>query len=162
MKRGKLGTRVCAVILLLVLLSMPALAAGKSFYVNANGVSLRSGPAKSYGLKRTMKRGTVVTVYDSKNGWSYVRYRKNANTTGTGWIYRKYLTSISPTKISTGRYTTIVNLRVRSSAEVKGNNVIGKLKRGSRVIVKKQLRSWAYVQFKGGFGWVGAKYLKKA
>ena len=54
-----------------------------------------------------------------------------------------------------------MNLRVRSEPSLSTGYVRTKLKSGTKVSVVKQKKSWVYVTYKGGSGWVSAKYLKK-
>ena len=150
-----------------------ALAAGGSYYCTGDRVNLREGPSSSYASKAKLKKGDVVTYVSSSNGWYKVHfYKRSTNTTITGYVYRKYLSSMSTgfskagsksgTFASVGNvYKTRVNLRVRSKPSVSKGYVKTKLKAGTKVTVMKQEKSWVYVAYKGGSGWVSAKYLKK-
>ena len=107
------------------------------------------------------------------NGWYRVRYyNKWTNSSEYGYVYRKYLSAIAPvtkssksTKSSSisasNSYKTTVNLRVRSEPSIEQGYVKTKLKAGTKVSVLKQKKSWAMITYKGGSGWVSAKYLKK-
>ena len=46
-------------------------------------------------------------------------------------------------------------------AQTQQGYVKTKLKKGTSVRVSRQSKSWVYVTYKGGSGWVSAKYLKK-
>ena len=145
-----------------------ALAARTNYYCTANRVNIRSGPASSEASLGKLMKGDVVTYISKSNGWYYVEfYKKSTNTVIHGYVYRKYLTKVKPSgnggsSISTATvYKTTVNLRVRSEPSITTGYVRAKLKRGTKVSVVKQKKSWVYVTYKGGSGWVSAKYLKK-
>lgn len=165
--------RVFALALVLALLAGvgsfgTAFAANKNYYCTANRVNLREGPSSGYASMAKLMKGDVVTYISKSNGWYYVMYyKKSTNTVVRGFVYRKYLSSVAPSKSSgtsissSGTYKTTVNLRVRSEPSITTGYVRTKLKRGTKVSVVKQKKSWVYVTYKGGSGWVSAKYLKK-
>ena len=154
-----------------LLASLPLVAqATSNYYCTANRVNLREGPSSSYKSLAKLNKGAVVTYLSKSNGWYKVKYyKKSSNKVVTGYVYRKYLSAITPS-VKTGKkssisvsnvYKTTVNLRVRSKPSVEKGYVRTKLKAGTKVAVIKQSRSWVYVTYKGGSGWVSAKYLKK-
>ena len=164
MRIAKSMRRVFALALVIALLSgIPALAT--SYYCNGNRVNMRKGPSTFYKSMGKLKRGEVVTYISQSNGWYKVSYySQRLNRVVKGYVYRKYLTPVTSgsSKISTSTsYKTTVNLRVRSKPSVTQGYVRTKLKKGTKVTVIKQTRSWVYVTYKGGSGWVSAKYLKK-
>lgn len=153
MKILSVAKRACALFLVLILLNMTAaFAASGIYYVNVKSVYARSGPASSYSVNKKLKKGDVVSYKDSKNGWYYVKYSG-----GSGWVYRKYLSSV---KNTTGKYKATCGLNIRAKAS-NGSAIIGKLKKGATVTIKKQSHGYAYISYKGNTGWVAAKYLKK-
>lgn len=176
MSIAKAMKRMFALALVMALLASCALVAqakGGSYYCTANRVNLRSGPSSSYASEAKLKKGDVVTYMSQENGWYYVKYyKKSTNTVIEGYVYRKYLSSVASTTTSkssgkksgisvSSTYKTTVNLRVRSEPSVDSGYVRTKLKAGTKVTVVKQKKSWVYVTYKGGSGWVSAKYLAK-
>ena len=141
--------------------------ASTNYYCTANRVNLREGPSSSYSSLAKLMKGDVVTYMKKDNGWYYVKYyKKSTDTVIEGYVYRKYLSPVSPSKNSkstsiSNTYRTTVNLRVRSEPSIEDGYVKKKLKAGTKVTVIKQKKSWVYVTYKGGAGWVSAKYLKK-
>ncbi|MBR1560001.1 MAG: SH3 domain-containing protein [Clostridia bacterium] len=164
MKPAALIKRTLCLALALMLMTMTAaLAAKGSYYVSANNVYVRSGPSSSYSAVAKLNRGKVVNYLKSQNGWYQVRYSEGK----TGWIYRKYLSTVKPssssssTKVSTGgKYRTTGEMNMRSKASLNGS-VVGKVKKGATVTVKSQSHGWAYVSYNGKTGWIAANYLKK-
>ena len=164
MKSSGILKRFLCLTLVLVFLSMnlsTAFASSKkSYYVNTHGLYVRTGPSSSYSSTDKLKRNTVVTRYSQKNNWYYVKYDG-----GEGWVYKGYLSNVksssSGSYTSSATYKTTTGLRVRSEASTDGA-VIDKLKKGTKVTIKKQKGSWVYVSYSGGSGWVATKYLKKA
>jgi N-acetylmuramoyl-L-alanine amidase len=141
---------------------------GGNYYCIANRVNLRSGPSSAYSIEAKLMKGDVVTYIGKSNGWYKVSfYDKKSHTSVNGYVYRKYLSAVAPSKSSgssistTTTYKTTVNLRVRSEPSITSGYVRTKLKSGTKVSVVKQKKSWVYVTYKGGSGWVSAKYLKK-
>ena len=141
-----------------------------SYYCNANRVNVRSGPSGSDSSQYKLMKVDVVTYISRSNGLYKVSYyNKQTNDVETGYVYHGYLSTISSSSsksssssLSAGSiYKTTANLRVRSQASVDEGYVITKLKKGTKVQVQRQKRSWAYIVYKGGSGWVSAKYLKK-
>lgn len=147
--------------------------ASGNYYCTANRVNLREGPGSSYASLCKLMKGDVVTYVNKSNGWYHVKYySKKSHTVVDGYVYRKYLSSVAPSSSSsksssnaslsvTNSYKTTVNLRVRSEPSVTSGYVRTKLKKGTKVSVIKQQKSWVYVTYKGGSGWVSAKYLAK-
>lgn len=70
-------------------------------YVNtkSSNLNVRNGPGTGYKVVDSLKKGTKVTVYETKSGWS--RIGKNR------WVSSNYLTSKKP-KSSTPAYKTTV------------------------------------------------------
>ena len=144
---------------------------GGNYYCTANHVNLREGPSSGWSSLAKLNKGDVVTYITKDNGWYKVKfYKKHTNEVIEGYVYRKYLSPVSPTKSSkssknvisvSNTYKTTVNLRVRSEASMEKGYVKTKLKAGTKVTVLKQYKSWVFVTYKGGSGWVSAKYLKK-
>ena len=159
MKFRKMMTRSLCLLLVLLSINLPTAFAAKGvYYVNASAVYARSGPSSGYGVKKKLHRGDVVSYKKSKNGWYYVKYSG-----GAGWVYRKYLSSVGSTKSSiksSGKYKATGTLNMRSRAS-NSAGIIGKLKKGATVTIKKQSHGYAYVTYKGVSGWVAAKYLKR-
>ena len=165
---------VLALIVVLTAGALPiaAFAESGSYYCTADRVNMRTGPSSGYASIAKLRKGDVVTYIRKDNGWYKVKYyKKSTNTVVEGYVYRKYLKSVSSTKSSSGTkssvgltsttYKTTVNLRVRSEPSITTGYVKTKLRAGTKVSVVKQKRSWVFVTYKGGSGWVSAKYLKK-
>ena len=140
-----------------------------NYYCIGNRVNLRSGPSSAYSIEAKLMKGDVVTYVSKDNGWYMVKfYNKHTDTVITGYVYRKYLSSVAPSSSSkkaslsvSNSYKTTVNLRVRSEPSLTNGYVRTKLKKGTKVSIVKQKKSWVYVTYKGGSGWVSAKYLTK-
>lgn len=175
MKFAKAMKRLAVLALVVALLiGMPVAAqAGKNYYCTGDRVNLRTGPSSGYASLAKLKKGAVVTYLSQDNGWYRVKYyKKSTDTVIIGYVYRKYLSTVSPSsktgnKVSKSSisvsnvYKTTVNLRVRSEPSIETGYIRTKLKAGTKVSIVKQKRSWVFVTYKGGSGWVSAKYLKK-
>lgn len=172
MKSFKALRRAIAMVLVVLTLAsmLPAFAATPkgSYYCTGNGVHVRVQPYSGATTLYKLKKGDVVTYMSQSNGWYRVRYyNKWTNSSEYGYVYRKYLKSVtskssSSSSVNVGStYKTTVNLYVRSKPSIDEGYVKTKLKKGTSVRVSRQSKSWVYVTYKGGSGWVSAKYLKK-
>ena len=159
MKSARTLRRALCAVLVVIIMTLPAaLAASGVYYVNIDTVRVRTGPSDSYSIKAKLHKGDVVSYKKSSNGWYYVRYKNG----GYGWIYRKYLTSVKTSSSgSSGTYKAIATLNMRNKASLNNSYVVGQVKKGAKVTIKKQSHGYAYVTYKGKSGWVVAKYLKK-
>lgn len=110
-----------------------------------------------------LDEGTVVLYQYSDDGWWYVEWRKANSQFANGYVDGDYLTAIDADK--TVKFACVDNLYVHSQPEIVpgecANYHIGQLDKGEKVTVLKQQGTWAYVEYKGGEGWVASIYLKK-
>lgn len=156
---------LCLVLAMIMLLGVcPAMAKTTTpkgaYVVNASNVYMRSGPSSAYAVMGRLKKGTVVYYKARSNNWYRVSWNPGNDKVYTGYVYKRYLTSVGSYSTTT-KYATTVNLRVRSAASATAP-VLGKLKKGLKVTVIKTKKSWAYISYKGRYGWVSSKYLRKA
>lgn len=63
-------------------------------YVKTNGgvLNVRKGPGTNYSIVSTLKNGTKISVYETKNGWSRIA--------SSQWVSNDYLSSSAPTTTS--------------------------------------------------------------
>lgn len=176
MKHWKVIRRslVLALIVAMIAATMPIVAMASksnSYYCIGDRVNVRVGPHSYETSIGKLRKGDVVTYISASNGWYRVAfYKKSTNSVEKGYVYRKFLKPVTSSKSSNSKssvgltstlYKTTVNLRVRSEPSITEGYVKKKLRKGTKVAVVKQKRSWVYVTYKGGSGWVSAKYLKK-
>ena len=131
-------------------------------YVKATAnLNVRSGASTKYKTIDKIKKGNVVKVLSSKNGWYKVQLSNNK----TGWSSQKYLSATNTTTTNTTSTTTNTNavatatVNVRSGASTK-YKVIDKLSKGEKVRVLSTSGSWYKVQFDGNkTGWSHKDYI---
>ena len=112
-------------------------------------VNVRTGSSTKYKSIGKLKKGEVVKVLSSKNGWYKVQLSGNK----TGWSSKKYLTTTNATAKSS------VNVRSGASKKYK---VIDKLIKGEKVKVLASSGDWYKVQFDGDeIGWSHGDYINK-
>ena len=63
----------------------------KTYYVNANKLNVRSGPATNYSTVGQAKIGESVSVAAEQNGWMLIKYNKKL-----GWASASYLSTTKP------------------------------------------------------------------
>lgn len=119
-------------------------------YVMATGsVNVRKGASTKYKSIDKLKKGKVVKVLSSKNGW----YKVQLSSKKTGWSSKKYLTTTNATVKS--------GVNVRSGASKK-YRVIDKLSKGEKIKVLSSSGDWRKVQFDGNeIGWSHEDYINK-
>lgn len=96
-----------------------------------------------------------ITPYYSSYSWSgVIRYTGSSSTASTA------STSSSSYKKGTYKVSVSSSLRVRSGAGTK-YSVIGSIKNGKKVKVKKVSGSWGKITYNGKKGWISLKYCKR-
>lgn len=137
--------------------------------VNCSSLNLRSGAGTNYSVKRTLSRGTQVTVLSTSGKWSKV----SVNGT-TGYVYSTYLSSISTaaddqvennttdqeTNVQYYRYTS-ANLNFRENSST-NSSVICTLSKNTKVGVISNLNNgWSRIKYNGSYGYVSTSYLSE-
>ncbi|MBQ7117703.1 MAG: SH3 domain-containing protein [Clostridia bacterium] len=152
---------------------------GKAYtlYCTAEGVILRSGPAKSYERVLYLSKGADLTVYAKENGYYYVR----SNRYGVyGWVSASYASegrpetdttkvtknTVSPDKKYSKAETKItlngLNLRKGPGTEYDVITLIPKNYPVKVIGYKQGISGWVYVTDTtyGYSGWVSSAYIK--
>lgn len=106
--------------------------------VTASALNVRKGVGTSYGIIKSIKRGTEVTVIEVSNDWYNI---------GSGWVSGKYIASTQAT-------VTASVLNIRSTYSTAGK-ILGTYKKGTVVNILARHGDW-YLTTKG---WVSGKYL---
>lgn len=133
-------------------------------------LNMRSGNSTKHRVIKVLKKGSTVTILDSKSGWYKVKSGNHS-----GWVSAKYISNVKTHKKTTQTKTkttspktstastqkqVTANLNMRSSGSVK-SRVIKVLKKGSKVTVKRTANGWAQITHGKQTGWVSAKYLTR-
>lgn len=134
--------------------------AATTYVMATANVNVRTGASTKYKSIDKLKKGKVVKVLSSKNGW----YKIQLSSKKTGWSSKKYLTTTNATattNTTNTNATATANVNVRSGASTK-YKVIDKLSKGEKVRVLSTSGSWYKVQFDGNkTGWSHKDYIKK-
>ena len=165
MKAGRWFRRALCGLLAMLLLagSVPALAVGQSstlakkgdvYYVAVKGLHVHSTAEMSDNVIASLKKGAKIQFGYETAGWWFVRYSKY----GTGFVDKQFLTRKNVPKV--GRYKTTARLNVRAVPKTWGKK-LGTLRKGAKLKVIQLNGDWVYIYYKGHFGWVAAKYLKR-
>ena len=144
----------------------------KTVYVTASSLNVRSGAGTSYSVIGGVANGKAVSVVGSTNGWYKIKYGG-----GYGYISSSYTSSAAPSSsanaapsssqptVSSSKaktmYSTTADLKVRSGRGT-SYSAIGSLSRGQAVTVVDTSNYWYKVQYGGGYGYVGSKYLSSS
>ncbi|MBO9129107.1 SH3 domain-containing protein [Bacillus sp. 165] len=131
--------------------------------VTASVLNVRTSASTTAKIVGTLKKGTVVEITKSANGWYYV-------TAGNvkGWCSAQYITKTVTTvpveppaqsNASKGTVTASV-LNVRTSASTTAK-IVGTLKKGTVVEITKSANGWYYVTAGSIKGWSSAQYITK-
>lgn len=123
--------------------SAPAPKPTKTMYVTASALNVRSGAGTNHSVRRTISKGTAVTVYEESNGWSRI---------GNGeWVSSKYLTS----QATKTKKVTASALNVRAGAGTK-YKVVKVIYKNNVVTIYEERNGWSRI---GNGQWVSSKYL---
>lgn len=149
-KKTLKATALLSSLAIMVGMAKPISVDAATTYVMVTGsVNVRTGASTKYKSIDKLKKGKVVKVLSSKNGWYKIQLSSNK----TGWSSKKYLTTTNATVKS--------SVNVRSGASKK-YRVIDKLSKGEKVKVLSSSGDWRKVQFDGNeIGWSHEDYINK-
>lgn len=146
-----------------------------TYVVTASALNVRTGPGTGYAKKSywqlsanarshayssgALKKGTRVTVYETKNGFARIP---------SGWVSAQYLSKAGSSSVSTGasgagtyRVDVSTRLNVRSGPGT-GYRITGSLRDGYVLHVQSISNGWAKYQAYSGTRYVNARYLDAA
>ena len=141
-----------------------------SVKVTASSLNVRTGAGTGYKVIGTVKKNQVFSYSAESNGWYKINYNGK-----DGWISGKYATKTSSSGNNTNSgntnsgntststttmYVTADSLNVRKGAGT-GYAVIGNVKKGTAVAVRKTSDGWHQINYGSGTGWVSGKYVSK-
>lgn len=123
-------------------------------------LNYRTGPSTGYGKKGTLKKGTVVSITRTQNGWGQM--------TNGYWVKLSYVskattypqsisTTTTTTKSSTYKVKLTANVNYRTGPSTKYARR-GTYKKGTVVSIKKTQSGWG--QMTNGY-WIKLSYTKK-
>lgn len=145
-----------------------------TYTTTASALNVRTGPGVNYAKKSysqltanakqhaysngCLKKGTRVTVYESKNGWARIP---------SGWVSTSYLSksgsSASSSSSKSGTYVVDVNTRLNvRSGPGTGYRITGTLPDGYTLYNVTISNGWAKYQAYSGTRYVSAQYLDAA
>lgn len=161
MKRRIISALV-AMMLIVSVLAVPGASAAtkvKILKVTVDGARVRKGPASTYDVKTSVKKGgKVFYLGKTTNSFAYVR-----TSSGTvGYMYEGYLKSYGTCYKSQVYYSKKNKVPVYKKKGGHGKRVT-RLSKKQHVIVYQVKGKWAYIKTLGGTGgYVRKSYLKKA
>ena len=149
-KKTLKATALLSSLAIMVGMAKPINVDAATTYVMATGsVNVRTGASTKYKSIDKLKKGKVVKVLSSKNGWYKVQLSGNE----TGWSSKEYLTTTNATVKST------VNVRTGASKKYR---VADKLSKGEKVKVLSSSGDWYKVKYDGNeIGWSHEDYINK-
>jgi len=163
MRSSRIVKRTLCLALIAVMLmaaAMPAFAAqkGSGAYVvttteKHDRLNVRLTPSINSEVVDHLKKKTVVVYKSSKNGWWKVAYNG-----GSGYVDRRYLTSVS--SLPDAKYKAVKKLPVYAKAS-SSSKYLGQLKTNVKVKIVGKSKSWVKVKHGSYVGWVSAKYLRR-
>ena len=149
-KKTLKATALLSSLAIMVGMAKPINVDAATTYVMATGsVNVRTGASTKYKSIDKLKKGKVVKVLSSKNGWYKVQLSGNE----AGWSSKEYLTTTNATVKST------VNVRTGASKKYR---VADKLSKGEKVKVLSSSGDWYKVKYDGNeIGWSHEDYINK-
>ena len=119
----------------------------KTMYVSANtGLNVRTGAGISYRKIKALPKGTKVTIYEEKNGWSRI---------GDGQLVSAQYLSSKSSSTKTMYVKANGGLNVRSGKGTK-YSIVKALPNGTKVTVYETSNGWSRI---GSGQWVSSQYL---
>ncbi len=127
-------------------------------YINASGITLRTGPDTRYNSLGKLKRNTTVKVIGSFGGWYQIEV---PSAKLTGYTLAKYVTLTGTQEQDTtiGVVTGNLNLRAQPSSS-SSSRILLVMPKGSTVTIYSTANGWCYVDYQGTKGYCSAAYLK--
>ncbi|OEF98161.1 SH3 domain-containing protein [Desulfuribacillus alkaliarsenatis] len=116
--------------------------------VTGNSVNVRSGPGTNHSVISVVRNGDVLDVIGQSGSWLNVRI---AN--GNGFIADWLVSSVSVTSETLKSRVTgnIVNVRAAASTN---SSILGVVRNGDEVVVKRQLSGWYEIDWNGQSAYV--------
>ncbi len=128
----------------------PPASAATVFRTTASTLNVRKGPGTGYKRTNKLPRGTAFTVLDEDGNWYKIKTLKGV----TGWVSKTYTAETAKLAVTANS----LNLRKGPGTSYA---ILGTLKKGNKVTVKKITGNWAYISFGSKTGYVSLTYLKK-
>ncbi|MGB8955122.1 MAG: SH3 domain-containing protein, partial [Tumebacillaceae bacterium] len=124
-------------------------------------INVREGASTSYNIITTISPGTTYPLLQSSGDWVQIRLPDER----TGWVY-KHLVSVTEQKAQDAaqeelQQATVITdiLNIRTSPALNGV-VVGTLRQGEIVKVRKVADGWAEIQQQDGIRYVKSEYIK--
>lgn len=131
-----------------VIVTKPSAAKKKTGTVTAVELNVRSGASASGKVIATLKKGNVVEILETKNGWHRIQAKKPTY----GWVSSDYLKN--------NVVSNCQELNIRAGVGT-SNSIIGKFKAGKKVKVVATKNGWSKVVIThSDFGWISGTYVK--
>lgn len=122
--------------------------------ITASSLNVRSGPSTSNNVLFTVKKGEVVDILETSNGWYKIRNSNNQY----GWASSKYIELTAKENSDFKKVVNITALNMRSGPS-SSYRVIKVLKLNDEVEVLSESKGWSKIKYDGRLGYVATKYL---
>jgi len=123
---------------------------GQHLTVTGNVVNVRSGPGTNYSALGSLKNGDTITATGKSGSWITIKMSNGKTGYIANWLVSESSNSVSKV---TGN---IVN--VRSSPSTNGK-ILGSVRKGDEVVVKKQLNGWYEIDWSGKTAYISSNLL---
>ncbi|OEF98729.1 SH3 domain-containing protein [Desulfuribacillus alkaliarsenatis] len=131
--------------------------------VTGNTVNLRSGPGTNFSIVAVARNGEVLNVTGKSGSWFNIRMSNGSTGFIADWLVRDYSSSSNNTNTSNDSSSSQVLVstvtghvvNVRATASTSGN-ILGVVRNGNEVVVKRQLNGWYEIDFNGQSGYVAS------
>lgn len=140
--------------------------------INADSLNVRSGAGTSYSKIGSLKRGQVVTILQTSNGWHKIELSGGK----VGWVSGEYIKISTTSGGNSGSngsednnteesseigIVTTGSLNVRSGPGTSYNS-IKKINKNTKVIILESKDGWYKIKLSDGtIGWSSADYIRK-
>ncbi len=126
--------------------------------VTATVLNIRAKATTDSSILGKLKKGSTVKVSFIKNGWAGILIDGRLAYVSAAYLTDSAVKTSEVTVKTVTKYVTADSLRVRSGPTTKAA-VLGSLKQGAKITVKKEENGWAAIDYKGKKAYVSSAYL---
>jgi len=135
-----------------------------TYAIDANKLTLRTGPGTEFDQITVLKRGDRVTGYNTYKGWRYVQYNDQ-----WGWMSDKYLKLEKGILLEPGSQEYMGDFKVTTKktdltlryGPGKSYGKVTSAPKGAIVSAYARDDKWYFVEYKGKKGWADGTYLQE-
>jgi len=132
---------------------------GQHMTVTGNVVNIRSGPGTNYSTLGSLKNGDTITATGKSGSWIAIKMSNGKTGYVADWLVSESSTNNSTTNTSNSISKVTGNIVNVRSAPSTSSSVLGSVRKGDEVVVKKQLNGWYEIDWSGKTAYISSNLL---